>query len=209
MRHFRATLMKKNILTFITILFFSCSTKTDKQDEIYFVIKHPDKTVKDTGDIPPPPLPPMMFYGRHNFILADTNRIFYHDNYAFYSCGTGIDFSKPPKLFLSTDSLIEIKIDVLNSFLQKNLPDSMVNDKWVTANISSHTDTIKSKSFKIITDYFKVKNIRRYGIRNWTEEEKFAVTAKIGNKFYDPKSSEFIIGLDTKFIPPTDTTREN
>jgi hypothetical protein len=150
-----------------------------------------------------------MFYGRHNFILADKNRVFYHDKYVYYSCGTGIDFSKPPRLFLSADSLIEIKFDVLNSFLQKNLPDSMVNDKWVTANISSKTDTIKNKAFKILTDYFKVKNIRRYGIRNWTEEETFAVTAKINNISYDPKSADFVIGFDTKFIPPTDTTTEN
>lgn len=199
-------------MRFLILIVFSfpisCSTKEDLDKDIYYVIK-PADTVKvvrvfDTtepkpGDPPtlqpPPPPPPTMFYGHHNFVLLDS-RIFYHDNYLWHRCGTGIDWTKPPRLFLTSDSLTEIKLTDLEDFLKSNIPDSTTKGDLTTANISSSTDTIKNQAFEIITSYFKSKNITHYGIRNWTEEEKFALTSKIENKKYDPKITKYKIGFD-------------
>lgn len=189
--------MKKHLILLGAILLISCSTKTDNKDSVYFVIKHPEKIIHDEIATLPPPS--AGFYHRHNFILVDTSQVFYHNKYIYYNCGTGIDFSKPPRLFLTADSLIEIKIEDLSLFLQNTIPDTIVNGKLVTANISSQTDTIKNIAFKIITDHFSSKNIRRYTARNWTEEETFAVTSKINNSPYDPKKAEFIIGFDSEY----------
>ncbi|MEZ4828406.1 MAG: hypothetical protein R3C61_19260 [Bacteroidia bacterium] len=178
------------------IVSVSCSTKTNNKDSFYFVIEHPEKMIHDKITPLPPPSPG--FYHRYNFILVDTSSVFFHNKYIYYTCGTGIDFSKPPRLFLSADSLVEIKIEALSLFLQTTIPDTIVNGKMVTANISSQTDTIRNRAFKIITDYFNSQNIRRYMVRNWTEEEAFAVTSKINNSPYDPKEAEFIIGFDSE-----------
>ncbi len=199
----------KTVLVLISIfIFFSCSTKRDTDKEIYYIIKNASRLLVDTGDnLAPTPLP-TMFYGHHNFILADSIHVFYHDNLVFYSCANGVDFSKPPRLFLTPDSLTEIKINDLNNFLKKSIPEASLNGNLITANISSSSDTIFNFAFKIITDYFKSKNIKRYGIRNWTEEEKFVTTAKLNKTPYDPMTADFQTGFDIKFVPPMDSTRK-
>lgn len=197
----------KNILGLILILIVTnCSTKKDADEQVYYIIKHPDELHPDTSNIPPPPGPPLMFYGHHNFILVDTSRIFYHDNHVFYSCGNGVDFSKPPRLFLAPDSLTEISISDLPTFLKSNIPDTSRNYQRISAIISSFSDTIKNEGFKIITEYFKSKGLKRYGIRNWTEEETFAITAKMNNSSYDPKTASFRIGFDVELVPALDST---
>lgn len=199
----------KTLLAFISIfVIFSCSSKKDIEDKVYYIIKHPNKLLIDSSDIPSPPPPPLMYYGQHNFILPDSSRIFYHDNHVFYSCGNGVDFSKPPRLFLAPDSLTEINIDELNTFLKNHIPDTLHNGRWISANISSRLDTIKNAAFKIITDYFKTKGLKRYGIRNWTEEENFSATAKLNKAPYNPKTADFITGFDVQFVPPADSTQK-
>lgn len=185
----------------MTLISFCCKTKQDNNEHFYFVIKHPKINTKE-------PSPPSIFYGDHNFILLDTDKVFYHDKFFFYSCGTDIDFTKPPRIFLIPNSLTEIKIRDLQLFLLNNIRDTMVQGRNVMASISSPNDTIRSKAFKIITDFFKAKKIGRYVIRNWTEEEQFVTTAKIQNKQYDPTKADWNIGFDMEFSPPEDTITE-
>jgi hypothetical protein len=141
----------------------------------------------------------------------DTATIYYHklfDNRDYFWCGTGRDFTKPPRLYLTPDSLIEIKISELPGFLKKSIPDSIARSRHYFASISYPTDTIHNRAFKIIADYFKSQNIIRYNIRNWTEEEQYVITAKIENEKYYPDSVDWKIGFDTTFVPPTDTIHE-
>lgn len=119
-----------------------------------------------------------------------------------------MDFTKPPNISLTPNNLAEIKINDLQNFLLRNISDTMVQSQYVTASISSPSDTIRNISYKIITNFFKDKKIRRYVIRNWTEEEHFVTMAKIQNKQYDPSKVDWQIGFDTKFIPPKDTILE-
>lgn len=200
--------MRLTIIIFIaTIFLFSCSTKQDKS-EIYYVVKH-EKIKPDTDSIPPPPALPLPFYGNYNFILLDTSKIFYHTKNKHYSCGYGLDFTKPFDLFLTPENLTEMEINNLDLFL-KSIPDSIISDRYFFTSLSSPKDTIKNRAFKIITTFLKSKNIKYYNVRNWTEEEQYVTTAKLENKKYDRNAVEWKVGFGDRinFIPPTDTLPE-
>lgn len=208
MRHFDKTVMIKYILPFLTFIIVSCSTKTDNKDSVYYIVNQPTQNKIDTGLVPIPLVPPMLFYGLHNFILTDSDRVFYHDNHIFRSCGTGIDDSKPPRLFLTADSIIEINIADLSNFLSKKIPDSTYHKKRFSATIASQTDTIRNPAFKIITDYFESKSIKYYNVRLLTEEENNAINSKLNKTPYDPISATFKNGFDMDYSILCDTLRK-
>jgi hypothetical protein len=148
--------------------------------------------------------PPLLFYGHFNFILLDNpTKIYFFKQELFRHCGNGLDFTKPPNIFLTPDSLKEIKIAELHTFLGLTISDTdsiILSDKFIS--IASPVDTIKNEGIKIILDYLKSKKMGRYNIRNWTEEEKFAVLAKVNNKKYNRDSLHFKVGFNLKFNPP-------
>ena len=194
------------LILIISVLLLSCSTKKDNSVDFYHVIKHIDTTRQNNeGKFAPPP-PPIMFYGHHNFILLNA-QIFYHNNITIRSCGVGLDLTKPPRLFLTPEKLTEIKLSELNDFLKTNVPDSLVNGDNESVIISSPTDTIRNPAFNIIKQFFAKKNIM-HGIRNLTEEENFALNAKIRNEKYNPENQKFIIGFDIRFEPPPDSSNK-
>jgi hypothetical protein len=181
----------------LTFLLFSCSTKQNNKREIYYVVQHPKVITKDLGNDPPPPLPPTTFYGNFNFILLDSSTIYFHNQEKYRLCGTGINDSRPPRVFLTPDNLTKINIDDLPNFLMSSTTDSLLaKDRHFFASISSPTDTIYNRAFKIITDFFKTKKIRNYYIRNWTEEEKYVTTAKIKNIAYKPELVDWKVGFE-------------
>lgn len=140
-------------------------------------------------------LPPSVpFYFTHNFIFFDTSKIFYfygHFNYKFINCGVGIDYSKPNKINLLPDSLIELKINNLQEFL-KNL--GKVDGIMRAFSVASSTDTIRTRAFSLITNYCKEQKCNWYP-RSWTEEEQYAVTAKINNTPYNSDSVVWEVGF--------------
>jgi hypothetical protein len=193
--------VKKLVILILGLLlsFLSCSPKKTDENNVYYVIKNGEEKLKPGELIPPPPL----FYGQSNFILLDSTKIFYHDNYIFHWCGTGIDFTKPPRLLITPDSLVEVKMKDISSFLKKVIPDSIQNDKHYRVIISSPTDTIKNKAFETITNFLKAKKIEIHNIRNWTEEEKYVLNSKIENKKYYPSTVNWKIGFDYEaFVKP-------
>lgn len=153
-------------------LLICCSTKYENINEIYYVIKHSKTTKQDTLDVIPPP-PPKSYYGEFNFILIDSSTIYFHRKYVNTICGTGIDDSKPPRISLKSKDLKKIKIEDLHLFVLNSISIAKNNDFF--ASISSPTDTIKNRGFHIIDNFFKSKNIYKYIIRNWTEEEQWAI----------------------------------
>ena len=196
--------MKKIIILFTLILIlFSCS----KRNEIYFVIKHYNYVKSDEV----PECFHTFFYGQHNFIIVNSNKIYYHNKYVFHWCGTGIDFSKPSHLSITPDSLKEIKINNLGTFLKNNLVFNNNESNKKLVSISSSTDTIRNEGLKILVDYLKQDKEILYNIRNWTEEEKYVSLAKFNNKKYEPNKIKWKIGFDTgelingkwiEFLPP-------
>jgi hypothetical protein len=201
--------MKQIIILFISILLLSsCSRKPAEGDIIYHVIRHEQKnSVENTASIPPPPVLEKPFYGHYNFILLDTSTIFLHERNKHYTCGYGLDDTKPFFLDLTPEDLTEIGISKLETFLQ-SIPDSIISYGFFYASASSPQDTIRNRGYKIISDFFKSKNIR-FNTRNITEEEQYVLAAKLENKKYDPSALEWKVGFgDTDTLEiESDTVR--
>lgn len=180
------------ILIFIVVI--SCSNINKNDLGIYYIIEH--KKIDKNDSIP---LFISRFYGDFNFILFDSTTIYVNQKSVLYFCGTGLDQTKPPFLFLKPKHLIQLKTDSLHLFLKENITDSIYKNGRFSASISSPTDTIKNEGFKIITDYFKANNLMRYEIRRCTEEELYVATAKKTNTKYNKDSVEWKIGFDRAF----------
>lgn len=181
-----------NILVFIMVI--SCSNIHKNDTDIYHIIKHKKIEVNDST-----PLFISKFYGDYNFILFDSTIIYVNQKSVLYLCGTDLDQTKPPFLFLKPEDLIQLKTDGLKLFLKENITDSIYKNGRFSASISSPTDTIKNEGFKIITNYFKANNIFQYEIRRCTEEELYVATAKKTNTKYNKDSVEWKIGFDRTF----------
>lgn len=200
--------LRQTIIIFIsTFLLFSCSTKPDEKNKVYYIIKHQQEQIDLGKDAPPPPPFYKPFYGNYNFILLDSSKIFFHKKNKYYSCGYGLDHTKPFRLYLTPGNLVEIKINELEMFL-KSIPDSIISDQHFYASVSSPKDTIRNAAYKIIAGYFKLKNIKHYNTRNLTEEEEYVLTAKLENKKYDPAFIDWKVGFGDGpfYLPTTDTT---
>ena len=156
-------------LTLILILLFpllGCPEKQVRDTGVYYVIKHEDTSAKvvnsdyysvakkrklqlSVEDMPPPPPPPIIFYGNHNFVLVDSSRIFYFFKpFFFEQCGTGLknEYSEPFKLYLTPDSLHELRSEDMQQFLQATIFDSITNRRNTSVSISSPSDTIRNLS---------------------------------------------------------------
>ncbi len=190
--------LHKIFILLLTLFLINCSTKQENKNEIYYIIKHPKIIVEevDEDDMPPPPPLPITYYGNYNFILIDSSTIYFHRRKDYRTCGYGIDDSKPPRMLLTPDSLNVIKIGRLKEFLREMVSESISKDRHFFASISSPTDTIRNRAFKIITDFFSEKKMRYYIIRNWTEEEQYVTEAKIENKVYDPTNVKWKVGFE-------------
>jgi hypothetical protein len=180
------------ILIFIVII--SCSNINKNDSGIYHIIIHKKFDINDST-------PPFLsrFYGDFNFILFDSTTIYVNQKSVLYYCGTGLDQTKPPFLFLKPEHLIQLKTDSLQLFLKENITDSIYKNGRFSASISSPTDTIKNEAFQIITDYFKAYNLMQYEIRRCTEEELYVATAKKTNTKYNKDSVEWKTGFNSAF----------
>lgn len=191
--------MKKILVILILCLFvLGCFRRNDGGSKFCYVIKHPENILREVSDGPIHPLPPKSYYGYFNFILIDSNTIYLHYRYIYNFCGTGIDNSKPPKVFLVPDSLIKMRTEDIQHFIETSINESLLNNRNFYVSISSATDTIRHKAFNTLTDFFTSKKFHRYIVRNWTEEEMYVTTAKMNNKTYNPDSVKWYIGFDNQ-----------
>jgi hypothetical protein len=204
-----ATKMNQYIGLFIYVTFL-CSCSNHSEKEKYFVIKDLTKHHKTTSD--PQSIETPFFYGSHNFILMNNSTIFYHDKFVWYSCGNGIDFTKPPRLYITPDSLVEIKLAGLEQFLKdKTNGNNFLSGKILGKNlvtISSPTDTIRNDALPILRKFFSTKKDFLVGIRRCTEEEKYVGFAKLSNRPYNGDRINWKIGFDHETPPSTKQTIE-
>ncbi|WP_430405450.1 hypothetical protein [Fluviicola sp.] len=185
-------------LLFFVFIFVSCGENEEKSPD-YFVIQPFVADSLDEGAEP-------VFYGDHNFILADSEKIYYHDNsgYSRGMCGTGIDFTKPPQLFLTPDSLKEIKKEDLLDFLKTT---TKKRGHYLLVSISSPVDTIRNNAVFIIRNFYENKKKTYLGIRKFTEEEEYVVRAKLTNKVYDPRKIKWKTGFSIETPPVSETIK--
>jgi hypothetical protein len=130
----------------------------------------------------------------------------------WYSCGNGIDFTKPPRLYITPDSLVEIKLAGLEQFLKdKTNGNNFLSGKILGKNlvtISSPTDTIRNDALPILRKFFSTKKDFLVGIRRCTEEEKYVGFAKLSNRPYNGDRINWKIGFDHETPPSTKQTIE-
>lgn len=184
-------------IIFILTYFFSCSI--DDKKENYYVIKDISKKINSKNDSITKMLP--VLYGKHNFILINNSKIYYHKYNPRIGCGWGRDFTKPPRLYLTPDSLKEIKLKDLEKFLNKLVKEKANSGKQIII-ISSPTDTVKNKALTLITLYFESKKEYLVGVKKCTEEEEYVGYAKLKKRKYNPSEIKWKIGFDLIPLPP-------
>jgi len=190
-------ILKKLLIALIFLATIS-SCSFEENEQLYFVIKHPEKdtaTYAD-GNLPPPPQI-ITYYSKYNFILLDNSVIYFHKKYKYYNCYTGLDMEKPPKIGLQPKDLKKIEIEDLYSFISKEITESTIKSKTFGITITSPTDSIKNSGFWVIKNYLKSKNFRNYNIKNWTEEEEYSLKVKLQNIPYKPENIKWKVGFDS------------
>jgi hypothetical protein len=187
--------MKYFVCVFCLSIMISCFSKKNK---IYYIIKEPAlENEAPNGSITPPPPPPgIAYYAPYNFILFDDTTIFFHSKYIYRKCGTGIDYSKPPKLKLETENVTQIHSNDLSKFLENNIPDSISKSQFSFYTISSPVDTIRSQTFEIIVDFYNAIKVKNKIVRKCTEEENYVSIAKKKNLKYDFDKINWKVGFD-------------
>jgi hypothetical protein len=176
----------------LTSLLFSCTEPVEeKKPELLYVITHGEPPGYDSMPSPPP----MSWYGHHNFVLGDSGRIFHHSRQDPGQCFYGDGQNKPPRIHMLPGHFKEIKFESLKVFLMRNVLDTTEEGDTVFATISYRTDTITNPGYTVIKNHFRNTGIKNYLVRNWTEEEKFTLTAGLNKKTYYTDSVEFKIGF--------------
>ena len=204
----------KTLSPFLFLALAACNTSEAEKDYLC-VIKSPVIHFKDSLDFSEP-----VFYGDGNFILYDSKTILYHEINCYgdgIGCGTGMDYSKPGKLYLTPEKLIEIKYSELDQFLKTKFKRIKHNTHIIS--IGSSTDTVRNPGYTILMNFKnRHKNIL-VSVRKWTEEEEYVATAKMKNKEYDPAKIKWKVGFADgdewikerriQFLPPVVEDSEN
>lgn len=176
--------MNKIVMLLSFVILMSCTH--EKKQESYHILT--EKELGKNGH--------QGFYGYYNFILIDTAKVFVHNKYQFFWCATGLDTSKPPLINLTPDDLREIPINELEGYLE-TIPDTIKKDFYLYTSISTSSDTIKNRGFKIISNYLNKNKISNYCIRKFTEEEHYSLYSKINKTNYDVKTIIWKQGFNT------------
>jgi len=180
--------MKKYLLLIFCLVLLSCAH--EQNPKVYHILteKEVDKKNGHGG-----------FYGYYNFILIDTAKIFVHNKYRFFWCATGLDTSKPSLINLSPKDLQNIPINDLKEYLEK-IPDTIKKDFYLFSSISTSSDTIKNRGFKIIVDYLNKNKVSNYCVRKFTEEEQYSLYSKLNKIDYDIKKIVWKEGFNTDWL---------
>nr|WP_294860192.1 hypothetical protein [uncultured Fluviicola sp.] len=180
--------MKRSLLCFLLIL-TGALTSCKKEKDYLYVIKSPVIYSEDSLEFSAP-----VFYGQNNFILYDSKTILYHNKSVFYGCGTGIDFTKPARLYLSPDSFTEIKYSKLAHFLKTKFNWKKGFHSKIMS-IASSTDTIRNPGYTALMNFMKRHKEILCSVRKWTEEEEYTAKAKIKKGKYEPHKIKWKTGF--------------
>lgn len=172
--------MKNKILCllFVQIIIQSCSKPSPSKAVITlpYVISLEDSLLKikeyKKGVPPPPPIQKYAF-GDMNFVLGDSNEIFYHGKHIFRMCGTGLDESKADFLNLGRYDLVRVDESIVKQLITDNLQYS----EYRFVVVSSKSDTINSPVLETIVSTTK-QNKAVYFIRRISQEENDVLNDK-------------------------------
>lgn len=195
--------MFKRIIPFFLILLFLQSCENKPKNDYFFVIGDFRKEIEKTKDSSVSILP--VFYETHNFIFYNDTTIYYHYYDRFNWCGTGIDGSKPPHLYIVPESLKQVPIEQLFSFIKETTKIKEQHRDLTIVTVSTRNDTIRNLLIPFMIElYNKVPNFG-VSVRRCTEEEEVVAKAKFTKTPFDPNNYKWKNGFDSPPIePPTD-----
>lgn len=172
--------MQRELLIFVAVIFstlVSCNKGSEKSiKESYYVISVEDSINQINFPIEHPA------FGDMNFLLADSNRVFYYRTIAPMICVSS-DGKIPPFTGLDVKDLIELPNKCLEDFVLLNY---QRQENFNLISVASKSDTIKSKNFKILMSGFAKAKVKQYYIRRTTHEEETVLDYKIKRKPYSP-----------------------
>ena len=197
----------KTLFPFLFLCLAACNTDEAEKNYLY-VIKSPLVYSKDSIVSNE-----LAFYGQNNFILYDSKTILYHNKCVFHWCGTGIDYTKPDRLFMTPGDFIKLKPSELKHFLETKFNWKNKHGHMSLMSISSSTDTIWNPAYSILIDFKKRHENMLVSVRKWTEEEEYVATAKMKKHPYESHKIKWKKGFSDgsealeledviRFLPP-------
>lgn len=123
------------------------------------------------------------YYASANFILADTNKIFFYRDYSHFArCMPPID-NRPTFIDLDPRDIIQLPASSIGEFIELNFSrEEMFN----SIAIASYTDTITSPILEKMFSAFAKKRLPKFLIRRTTLEEEIVIYHKTHNLVYLP-----------------------
>jgi len=126
-------------------------------------------------------------YGTANFILADTNKVYFYENYScLAACAPPVD-NRPIFIGLDTKDIIQLPAASIEEFIELNFS----RKTFQIISVASYTDTVKSPILEKMLSTFAKKRIPKFLIRKTTLEEEIVLYHKIHNLPYLPDEVEW------------------
>lgn len=184
--------MKKSFTYLILgiVFFISCNDKLslkEKEKELYIISKR-DSIQNLSFKIE------HNYYSKNNFVLVDTNKIFFYRNGPIWRC-TPTEDKRPVFIDLDTNAIIELPLSCIGEFIDLNFGGEKRFNNAIS--LASYTDTINSIAFEELMKAFSKNRLPKFLIRRTTLEEEIVLHHKIQNLPYLPDEIEW------------DTTRVN
>lgn len=128
------------------------------------------------------------YYASANFILVDTNKVFFYKDYSsFARCAPTID-NRPIFIDLHPRDIIQLPTSSIGEFIELNFSrEEMFN----SIAIASYTDTIKSPVLEKMFSTFAKKRLPKFLVRRTTLEEEIVIYHKTHNLAYLPYDVEW------------------
>ncbi|TPD72056.1 hypothetical protein [Flavobacterium microcysteis] len=126
-------------------------------------------------------------YGTANFILADTNKVYFYENYSCLAACAPPKDNRPIFIGLDTRDIIQLPAASIEEFIDLNFS----RKTFQIISVASYTDTVKSPILEKMLSAFAKKRIPKFLVRRTTLEEEIVLYHKTHNLAYLPYEVEW------------------
>lgn len=128
------------------------------------------------------------YYARGNFILVDTNKVFFYKDYSSLMMCIPPKDDRPIFIDLHPRDIIQLPTSSIGEFIELNFSRE---DVFNSIAIASYTDTIKSPVLEKMFSAFAKKRLPKFLVRRTTLEEEIVIYHKTHNLAYLPYEVEW------------------
>lgn len=176
--------MKRFFACIGLIFFINCNDKLtlEKKEKELYIISKRDSIQNLSFKIE------HNYYLKNNFVLVDTNKIFFYRNGPIWRC-TPTEDKRPVFIDLDTNAIIELPLSSIGEFIDLNFGSEKRFNNAIS--VASYTDTINSIAFEELMKAFSKNRLPKFLIRRTTLEEEIVLYHKIQNLPYLPDEIEW------------------